>query len=243
MAGILVLSLLYSCQTASFVWHGSEDQAVMLASGKTICKPEYEKRIWSALFGALPINSLDNKAYFKNPEASYRITNSMHWSDLAITVFGGWLLSVTTRTWLVETCESEYQLVSATQSKRQNEQALLAYSQHNGSQLVVFAKDDKKWQGKLLAIDKNNWVLEVESKEDVDADAEKLDVLELKSGKNLTGQVLSQSKNSVRFRSAVGTKRYLKSTIKKIRFKAIESVVSKKKININKDDIQKVLFN
>lgn len=239
LIGVVVLFSFQSCALRQYTLQGDANQAIVLASAKSKCRPEYEKRIWMALFGAVSINSLNKKEYFKNPKASYRITESMEWSDFMITIFGGWLVSVTTRTWLIESCESDFRAVSKEEDRQQSDSALQNYIKSKNPTLRVQTSKDKKWVGKLLEISADYWILEVQEAGN-QSGVKKRDILELKNGKIITGNVLNQSVNSVRFRSAVGTRRYLKSTIRRLKFQSEEKV--SKKVAIKKDTIVKILF-
>ncbi|MCB1173693.1 MAG: hypothetical protein KDK39_09015 [Leptospiraceae bacterium] len=219
------------------------DSALLLANAGSSCKIEYEQRIWSALFGALPLTELDTESYFKDQKKSYRLRHQMRWSDMAITLLGGWALSVSTRTWTVESCISSGQIMSAEQKKREQEAALLAIAKAGGNPLLVIMHNDQRYLGELKTVTPEHWVLIVEDEnKDADDKERSFDELILKNGKIISGKVVAQSTHSIRFKSAIGTRRYLKSDIQKISFNKILDDIKTRDVFLEKDKIERVYF-
>lgn len=250
IALVLLMVLGTACISSNHIWEGKK-QALVLAKQDASCKVEYEKRIWYALFGALPINSFEEGQFFKKPGAAYRLTDGMNTMDLLITVFGGWLVSITTRTYTVEVCQSEYVLQSPQDREAAINRELQNYSGSKDEPLVVIVEDGNKYAGRLVEIDRDYWHLEStgplaeadkETESNSEPEKEKPDVLELKNGQTLTGKVLAQSRHSIRFRTKAGTRRYLKSAILRLRYRVDMDEDIKKVIKIRRSKITRVLF-
>lgn len=210
----LFVFFLQSCTTST--WISPKNSPIMLSTDTKNCQVVSQHRIWMLLFGTWHINPLNLTSAIKNKKSSYRITEKRDWLDLLVTIGGGWLISLTSKTWLFESCDMNYFIETKIDRSNNTNKALVNYSKSRGKPIQVHTNDDT-FIGKLVEINQKAWLLEVEDESNTQANSLD-DVLILKSGKKVYGKVINQSVNSVRFRSRLSTKRYLKSRIQKLEF-------------------------
>ena len=193
------------------------------------CKPVFSRRLWGILFGTLALNDwmlpkLDNKH-------SYRISEKMLWSDIVITVLGAWLVSVTTRTLSVEQCPSEYIVQRQAERHRERQRALADWAA--GQDVEIHTNEGQVYQGRLLAYKTDGWVLEISDTESSQ------DRLVFRDGHLIYGELLSQSDDSVRFKTAEGVRRYSKKDLKSIQLRKEKSG---RQVSIPSESVQAIFF-
>ena len=105
---ILLIPLAFAFhQCTSLEFHNPQKSVELtLATKEAECKEPIEFRHWTILYGTIPIRFLNT-----NPEdmvvgKNIRIKEKANWLDFVISILGGFSTSITTRTIMIENCDT-----------------------------------------------------------------------------------------------------------------------------------------
>ncbi|MBX7057947.1 MAG: hypothetical protein K1X75_07760 [Leptospirales bacterium] len=209
----MIALLLNACIEAQ-LQSPAADRRVVLASPEAACETIGEFSRWYLLFGVLPLPWISDSPEFSTADnRSMRIQEKISWLDAAITLGGGWLLSLTRRTLELQSCEEHLAVVGAAERQAELQSQLDALMRGAG-RVVLHLQDESIRSGRVVEISADEIVLE---RDDIPATpAAVFDRVTLKTGQVLEGKITNQTANSVVIDLGGRTRRLLKRDIARI---------------------------
>lgn len=223
---VILLSLLTSCVTQRYF---GKTAPVVLGNGDECVSVSSTGRYY-LLFGAVPISSIEGPALTAEEGRSFRITERSTFKDFAVTILGGWALTLTRRTVEVESCrqdvlltsrgaiEKEFALQMEARQKEielETEKAVAQFS-NNGHPIILLLSGESI-QGNILEM--NSDTIRVAQEHTVEEEKEaRVDRVFLRRGSTLEGKVTNQTLQNVTLRTREGTKLIRKADILRVQF-------------------------
>ncbi len=215
----------------------SEDKThrTILASADATCKVASVEPLYSFLFGLAPV--------FRKPEPSVpagqtlRITEFTNWKDYAVTLVGGWAITLVRRTRTIEFCD-ENLFASSWNPERQSVDQTL-YQMAVTGKVVLFLKSGESFsQVRILGFDESS--IEVETVVP-DPNGGFTDRAILRDGSTIDGKQIGQDDKEVQMENLEGRKITIqKANLHKIDMRVPKTI--KEKRNLLKVDISKIAF-
>ncbi|MBM9501149.1 hypothetical protein JWG44_12890 [Leptospira sp. 201903071] len=215
----------------------SEDKnhRTILASADATCKVAAVEPLYSFLFGLLPVF---RKAEPNLPAGqTLRITEVTNWKDYAVTLVGGWAITLVRRTRTIEFCEENLFANSWNPEKQSVDQTLYQLAA-SGKVSLYLKSGEFLSQVKILAFDESS--IDVEALFP-DPNGGFTDRAILRDGSSIDGRQLGQDDKEVLMENLDGKKITIqKSNLHKIDMRVPKTIREKK--NFLKADISKIAF-
>lgn len=267
---IIIFSLLMvsSCTTLNLVSPKKEGYVVLGSSENSNCRTVGSETQWYALWGAAPINEIDISPYLQDKNKTYRIVQRVSAVDVAVTLGGGFLASISRSTVDVQECDEKVIVMSQNRSDQLNreriDKELLRYALTQ-NQSAVYIKNGSMRSGKIIYMDADRIILEYtvrpekkasegdeepgnreneESQNGVEASREVVyeDHVILDNGTEFVGKISGQGTGSVIFVDGNGRREIPKDEIKNIQYQVERVVEATIKESIDRTDIDRIVF-
>ncbi|AOP35296.1 hypothetical protein A0128_16465 [Leptospira tipperaryensis] len=215
----------------------SEDKnhRTVLASADSTCKVASVEPLYSFLFGLAPV--------FRKAEPSVpagqtlRITEVTNWKDYAVTLVGGWAITLVRRTRTIEFCEENLFANSWNPEKQSVDQTLYQLAA-SGKVIVHLKTGDSLSQVKILGFDESSIELEAVIP---DPNGGFTDRAILRDGSSVDGKQIGQDDKEVVMENLEGKKITIqKANLHKVDMRVPKTIKEKK--NLLKSDISKIAF-
>lgn len=163
LAGVVLLTL---PQCSAYQLKSQEGKPVILETAGVNCRVVKKKALYSLLFGAIPLNPVEEGELFQGEGATYRVTDEVTTVDAVISSTLGWLLSLNRRTILVEACDENVRVANPESERKELDQILAGYARNSRAPIVIL-KDGKSYQGRIVEFSETEVAMETrESPED-----------------------------------------------------------------------------
>lgn len=149
-----------SCVTARYGRPEGAEAAAFASAAGDECRAVASEGRYAFLFGAIPI-SAEPPAFSPKQGASYRIVERADWLDYAVTVLGGWAVTLTRMTVEVQECAEDVLVVGRTQREAEERAALDALTRAHPGETALILRDGETLVGRVAEIDAETIVLEV----------------------------------------------------------------------------------
>ncbi|PJZ51412.1 LIC_13076 family protein [Leptospira adleri] len=215
----------------------SEDKnhRTILASADAACKVAAVEPLYSFLFGLVPV--------FRKPEPSVpsgqtlRITEVTNWKDYAVTLVGGWAITLVRRTRTIEFCE-ESLFASSWNPERQTVDQTLYQMAVSGKVVLLLKSGESFSQVRILGFDESSVDVEAVIP---DPNGGFTDRAILRDGSTVDGKQIGQDDKEVQMENLEGKKITIQKTnLHKIDMRVPKTI--KEKRNVLKVDISKIAF-
>lgn len=218
---VVVYPLLSGCATLSYTSPDGGEPVLLASDDESLsCKQVGVDNNWYLLFGMISLTEPDYFRFIRNPESSYRITRRVTPLDAAVTLGGGFLVSLTKDTIEVEECDGGNPPGSRVEGKRvvnnisselHSYQRKITESRSVLDLPIIRLKSGEVYRGRILSSDVEHLVIGVPIKKQevelpsVVVDNEKKDSppsrspiqFELKSGEILIGTIQSENDGNI----------------------------------------------
>ncbi|MBM9579249.1 hypothetical protein JWG45_19060 [Leptospira sp. 201903070] len=215
----------------------SEDKShrTILASADATCKIASVEPLYSFLFGLVPV--------FRKSEPNLpagqtlRVTEVTNWKDYAVTLIGGWAITLVRRTRTIEFCDENLFANSWNPEKQSVDQTLYQLAA-SGKVSLYLKSGESLSQVKILAFDESS--IDVEAVFP-DPNGGFTDRAILRDGSSIDGRQIGQDDKEVLMESLEGKKISIqKANLHKIDMR-VPKTIREKKIFL-KADISKIAF-
>lgn len=244
---------------------------MVLETNGVNCRVVKDKTLYSLLFGAVPLNPVEEEELFPEKGVTYRVTDEVTILDTLIAALGGWAISLNSRTITVEACEENVRVANPETERKELDRILASIAQNSRAPIVLL-KDGRNYQGRIVEFSETEVAIEttvrpdpnskLDSPEDstdgsedspdagIEQDPDEpiayVDVVELKNGQLKTGKVISQNRERIVLQTASGSDEYLKRDIQRVRYRVPESELEPEPeieiVRIPRDDIRKIVL-
>lgn len=266
IVGIALSSL---AQCSAYQLKSQEGKPVVLETAGENCRVVKQKGLYSLLFGAVPLNPVDEGELFagETEGATYRVTDEVTTIDAVLSVLAGWALSLNRRTITVEACEENVRVANPETERKELDRILASFAQKSRAPVVIM-KDGQSYQGRIVEFSETEVAIETTRTKSGDAadssdaadsgDAAEgagdapdssepvsyVDVIELKSGQVIAGKVISQNRERIVLQTGSGSQEVLKSRIQRVRYRVPESELEPEKevVRLPRKEIRKIVL-
>ena len=140
----IALSGLVQC--GAYQLKSQEGKPVILESAGENCRVVKQKGLYSLLFGAVPLNPVDEGELFtgETEGATYRVTDEVTTIDAVLSVLAGWALSLNRRTITVEACEENMRVANPETERKELDRILASFAQKSRAPVVIM-KDGQSY--------------------------------------------------------------------------------------------------
>lgn len=146
---IFTIILTCGCRPSLQVMSPHKNPIIIENKGKK-CDVSGEFKTWFAFYGTLPIYYPDEKKMFGDPKYSYRLSQDYTMLDKVVSIFLGFMTSITRNTIRVEKCGKSIITVSKKVYKKMKADSQKKdISEVRNQRVLIFLKDGKQVQGKI----------------------------------------------------------------------------------------------
>ncbi len=234
-----------ACVTSRYQSGAENPEArIVLASSKAEqCEVLSEGGRWFLLFGALPIGAWSDPPPIAPPPGnSIRITERSEWQDWMVTIAGGWLITATRRTFVVEGCAEDVQVHTSATRAAELQQGLDALAR-SSAQVVVVMKSGENHAGRVLEISESEILLQpTGAVEQGDSAPELVDRVEMKDGQVLEGRITNQTVSTVTIEINGAAQRLQKATIRRIELRVAATPPPSENLRLARNEISRLVL-
>ncbi|MBI3394353.1 MAG: hypothetical protein HY042_00810 [Spirochaetia bacterium] len=217
------------------------------------CKVAATENRYFLLFGAVPISKATPPVFTPEQGRTYRITEKTTWTDAAITLLGGWAVTLTRRTIEVESCAEDVLVTSRgaiekefaekqekyeKQVEARAEAAAVQFAKSESRRPVIVMNSGDNIRGDILEIDADSMLVAVEVP--ADESDERVDRVHLRSGGILEGRITNQDPKTITFQTGGANRVIKKSDILRSEIQVQRTKIEQRKIT--KRDVKKILL-
>lgn len=237
---------------------------VALGGSDASCKVVQSKGQWQAVWDMYRIFDADFSDYEFQPSRTYSYRMEDLWTDWLINATVGFLTTVTRHTVHLMECDQEVVIRTPEEIRKQVDETLAQHlkdestTRENKRQPVFFTRDGQSYQGRLLEMNSQDLVIEIEvrqepegetaeSEEGSEGEEGTIDRVRMKNGEVLDGKVVNQDISSVTLRikenGETKNRTIKKSDIAQLRFGLPASEAAKietKRITLKRTDLERI---
>ena len=111
------------------------DAALLLDTSAAECTEDSNHKQWYLLYGAVPLNRVEPEAVFSQKAESYRLRLETTAAEAAISIPGGFFLSLTRNTLVVEKCAPSVKVYNAEDVSRRVSAAVIEQQKLHAGQM------------------------------------------------------------------------------------------------------------
>ncbi|MEQ9365649.1 MAG: hypothetical protein RIF32_15500 [Leptospirales bacterium] len=257
--GLICAVLLAFAQCSAYQLKSQEGKPVILETAGANCRVVKKKNLYSLLFGAVPLNPVEEGELFQGDGATYRLTDEVTTIDAVFSVLVGWALSMNRRTITVEACEENVRVANPETERKELDRVLAGFARNSRAPIVIL-NDGQSYQGRIVEFSDTEVAIETSSRPGPETQAEDesaaevqnpegdsdaadsdddsdgtgepvayVDVIEMKNGQVKTGKVVSQNRERIVLQTGSGSEEIFKKNIQRVRYRVPESELEPKK--------------
>ena len=215
--------LFLNCRSSEII--EASDRPVFIAPKSDSCKTVNSYRQWNAFFGLIPVTR--TRFGTLGSEVGYRIIKKHTWKDIAISLLGGFYVTVNTHTLELQRCEQDYIVTSKKDFAKQNQKMLYTALTHHAAQKsqgeesdlpVLFLTNGTSMQGIVLEVKPNAIVIGEKKELPVTGEMKNKDWILLKNGSVIFATDARYSDDKILYQLDGEKKEIATKELRKIRY-------------------------
>lgn len=233
---------------------------VAIATEKDSCSEVDSDGSWQALFDIYRISGPDFTDYAYKRDRTYKYILEERWQDWLTNLTIGYLTTVTRHTAVLKECNLQVEVRTRDEIQKQIDDAMALHLKNKRSsremkeQPIFIMQDGTSKQGRLVGFDQESFLIEVETSEessDTDEESDKKpssesktgDIIKLKNGKSMKGNVINQTADSITIRTTDNkTEKVSKSEINQVKFNVslAEEEIKTERIRLERTKVSRI---
>lgn len=232
----IILILFFSLSNCTLDKHFSldENNRIILATSKAKCEKLQEYGIYSLLFGIYPITNFRPNEY--KIGSTFRITEEAQATDFLVTILGGWALTLTRKTRIIEICNENLYISKSNPAEEKYADSLIQKHSIN-SKVKIVMNDNQTFTGRILGFTEKSIICELLIPSESE---DRIDILHLKDGHILEGKLETQNEEIVEFLVQNQLRKIPKANVSKLQLNS--PIIHKEKRELVKSEIKNVMF-